>query len=103
MLTETVCNRVLHSEVWKLWTATTIVKMQVENAFQLVPEDLFYAASRQTFKINDTVKEEDFPGIIENGTIGRMYMQHFGGDRPSLKWVIAQIPKNCAYSIVKRT
>ena len=77
--------------------------MQVENAFQLVPEDLFFAALRQDLKITDAVVEEDFPKLIENGTIGALYMKKFAKDRPTLKWVIAQIPKNCAYSIVKRT
>ncbi len=101
MLTETVCTKVLQSEVWKLWSADTIVKMQLENQFPVVPSDLLMAAIRQALQLKDTVTEDAIPGLIQDGTIGTLYMQRFSKDRPSLKWMVAQIPKNCAYSVVK--
>jgi len=101
MLTETVCKKVLDSEVWKLWPSDTIVKMQVENGFKVVPDDLLLAALRQTLKLKDTVTEDDIKKFVIDGTIGTLYMQRFSKERPTLKWMVAQIPKNCAYSIVK--
>ena len=101
MLTETVCKKVLESDVWKLWTADTIVKMQIENRHQVVPNDLLLAALRQTLQLKDTVTEDDIKKFVKDGTIGTLYMQKFSKNRPTLKWMVAQIPKNCAYSIVK--
>lgn len=95
MLIKTVCNKVLESQAWKLWQADVIVKMQIENGYTLVPEEVFTAALKQIFNI------EDASALYVSGALTNLYMQRFGNDRPNLKWMLKQIPKSCAYSLVK--
>ncbi len=58
-------------------------------------------AIRQSLKINDTVAEQDILKLIMDGTIVNLYLEKFSNDRPSLKWMLSLIPKNCTYFRVK--
>jgi hypothetical protein len=51
MLNITTCTKIRDSELIKTWSAEWIVRMQIENQFEIVPQDLFINALTHVFDL----------------------------------------------------
>lgn len=51
MLNEITCSNILNSDIYKIWSADTIVRFQVENAYPVVPDELFIDALKISFNL----------------------------------------------------
>jgi hypothetical protein len=74
MLNKVTSENILNSEVWKLWGAERIVRLQFETAYPVVPHDVFVNACKIVFNTDQlpaTVAEiipnyrEKFPIPLE--------------------------------------
>jgi hypothetical protein len=92
MLNEVTCSNILNSDIHKIWSADTIVRFQVENAYKVVPDELFIEAVKISFNLKE--QPENIAHIIP------AYKQRW--PKPlTLKEMLVQLPKKFYLTRVK--
>jgi hypothetical protein len=92
MLNRVTCDKILASDISKSWGAGSIVRMQVENMYPLVSEELFMDSIKMVFDI------KDLPGDLS--TLMPAYRSKWPNPL-SLKEMLAYLPKKFYMGRVK--
>jgi hypothetical protein len=92
MLNVTTCTNILNSDIWKIWSADTIVRFQMESAYPVVPNELFADSLKIVFNI------PELPPDISH--LFPAYKQRWPNPL-TLKEILAQLPQKFYMSRVK--
>lgn len=92
MLNITTCEKIRNSDIWKTWSADWILRMQAENGYEIVPNDVLSNAILISLSLKEPPAN---PGVLME-----MYKQKY--PQPlTLKKMLEPLPKSFYMQRVK--